>query len=77
MTPAKRRWLLALVEGRVCSTCRNGTIDCCIMWWFRVECEACHARRVEAERHEVAGLLGAPMDVHEDIAQDYDPWNVQ
>lgn len=48
MTRGKRRWLLALVEGRICDTCVNGIVSREMLPWTR-ECGRCRVARVDRE----------------------------
>lgn len=50
MTRAARRWLVALVEGRVCHTCSNGIIEP-RMLALASECQPCRIRRIDKESH--------------------------
>lgn len=48
MTRAARRWLLALVESRICATCRLRIVDPHMVPWSR-ECAPCRVRRLGLE----------------------------
>lgn len=46
MTRVKRRYLLALVEGRICRTCHNGIVSPEMARWTN-ECGPCRVRRLD------------------------------
>lgn len=48
MSRGKRRYLLALVEGRICDTCGQGVIEPHMLPWSS-ECAHCRVRRVDRE----------------------------
>lgn len=48
MTRAKRRFLLALVEGRICDTCHDGIVEPHMLPWSG-ECAPCRVRRIDKE----------------------------
>lgn len=48
MTWAKRAWLIALVEGRVCTACGQGIVSPAMLAWTS-ECDPCRLRRVDRE----------------------------
>jgi hypothetical protein len=51
MSRAKRRYLLALVEGRVCEGCGSAPCD-----EYGPECGPCRVRRIDAELDDIGWL---------------------
>lgn len=46
MTRGARRWLLALVEGCICGTCRVRIVEMHMLPWSS-ECQQCRVRCIE------------------------------
>jgi hypothetical protein len=54
MTKGARRWLLSLLEGRICDTCGNGIVSPEMFPWSG-ECGRCRVARVDRE-----DMMGGP-----------------
>lgn len=46
MTKAKRRYLLALVDGRICETCGHGIVSPAMFVWVS-DCGPCRLRHID------------------------------